>query len=97
MLLRAPVILVQYGKTNLLLYVVERVRAVDGKADKDNMGVGVAERAESIVIFLTSRIPQGKLNVLAVHFDVGDVVLEHGRHVHLSMASVRQRTQGAYV
>lgn len=41
----------------LLLNVVERVGRVDGKANEDNVGVGVGERAETIVILLTGRIP----------------------------------------
>jgi len=41
----------------LLLYVVQRVGGVDGEADQDDMGVGVTERAEAIIVFLSSRIP----------------------------------------
>jgi hypothetical protein len=70
-------------RTYLLLNVVKRVRRVDGEADKDNMRIGVAERAETIVILLTSGIPKRKLDVLAVYLDVGDVVLEHRRDVNL--------------
>jgi len=36
--------------TYLLLYVVERVGAVDGEADQDDMAVGVRERAQAIVV-----------------------------------------------
>ena len=47
------------------------------------MGVGVAEGAEPVVVFLAGSIPQRELNVLSVHLDIGDVVLEHSRDVNL--------------
>jgi hypothetical protein len=45
--------------------------------------VGVRKRAETVVIFLASGIPEGELDVLAVHLDIGDVVLEDGGDVDL--------------
>jgi hypothetical protein len=47
------------------------------------MGVGVGERAETVVIFLTSRIPKSKLNVLAINLNIGNVVLKDGGNVDL--------------
>lgn len=71
----------------LLLDVVERVRRVDGKADEDDVRVGVGERAETVVILLAGSIPEGELDVLAVDLDVGDVVFEDGGDVDLQRAS----------
>jgi len=71
-------------RTHLLLNVVQRVRGVNGETDQDDMGVGVTERAEAVVVLLASRIPQGELNVLSVHFDVGHIVLEHGGDINLN-------------
>jgi hypothetical protein len=65
------------------LNVVERVGGVDGEADQDDVGVGVGQGAETVVVFLTSRIPKGQLDVLVVDLDVGDVVLEDGGDVDL--------------
>jgi len=45
--------------------------------------IRVTQRAETIIIFLASGIPQSQLNVLAVDFDVGNIVLKNGRDVHL--------------
>jgi hypothetical protein len=45
--------------------------------------VGVGERAEAVVIFLASSIPEGELYVLAIDLNVGDVVLEDGWDVDL--------------
>jgi hypothetical protein len=47
------------------------------------MRIGVREWAETVVIFLAGRIPEGELNVFAIDFDVGDVVLEDGGDVDL--------------
>lgn len=51
------------------------------------MGVGVGERAETVVILLAGGIPEGELDVLAVDLDVGDVVLEDGGDVDLEGVS----------
>jgi hypothetical protein len=67
----------------LLLNVVKRVGRVDGETDQDDMRVRVGERAQSVVIFLASGIPKGELDVLAIDFDIGDVVLEDGGDVDL--------------
>lgn len=74
--------------TYLLLYVVQRVGRVDSEANEDNMRVRVTQRTKSVIIFLTSRIPQGQFDVFAVNINVGDVVFEHGGNIDLSMALV---------
>ena len=43
--------------TCLLLHVIEGVWRVDGKADQDDMGVGVRQRPQAIVVFLSRGIP----------------------------------------
>ena len=48
------------------------------------MRVGVRERSETVVILLASRIPKRQLDVLSVHLDIGNVVLEDGRDIDLS-------------
>lgn len=70
----------------LLLDVVERVGGVDGKADEDNVRVGVREGAQTVVILLAGGIPEGELDVLAVDLYIGNVVLEDGGHVDLDGA-----------
>jgi hypothetical protein len=67
----------------LLLDVVERVGRVDGKANQDNVRVGVRERAETVVILLAGGIPEGEFDVLAVNLDIGDVVLKDGGDIDL--------------
>ena len=67
----------------LLLDVVKRIGRVDGEANQDNVRIGVGERAETVVIFLASGIPEGELDVLAINLDVGDIVLENGGDVDL--------------
>lgn len=70
-------------ETHLLLDVVERVWRVDGETDQNDVGVGVRQRTETVIIFLASSIPKGEFNVLAINLDVGDIVLEDGRDVDL--------------
>ena len=53
------------------------------------MRIGVGQRAEAIVIFLTSRIPKGQLNVLSIDLDIGHIVLEHGGDVDLGYSCQR--------
>jgi hypothetical protein len=69
------------------LDVVERVWGVDGEADENDVGVGVGERTETIVVLLTSGIPQGEFNVLSINFYVGNVVLEDGWDIDLGWIS----------
>ena len=47
------------------------------------MRIRVTQRAETVIIFLASGIPQSQLNVLAVDFNIGNIVLKNGRDVHL--------------
>lgn len=43
------------------------------------MGLGIGQRTQSLVVFLTGGIPEGKLDRLAIYSTVGDVILEDGR------------------
>lgn len=63
------------------LDVVERRRADDGEADEEHVGLRVGQRAQTIVILLTSGIPQTQTDGLTVDHDVGRVVVEHCRDV----------------
>ncbi len=71
--------------SHLLLNVVERIRRIDGEADQNHMRIRIGQRAQAIIVFLPGRIPERQLDVFAVHFDIGDVVLKHGRDVHLDV------------
>jgi hypothetical protein len=42
---------------HLLLYVIERVWGVDREANKNDVGVRIAEGSKTIVIFLPGGIP----------------------------------------
>lgn len=43
----------------------ETVRTVDGETHEDDVGVRVGERTETIVIFLSCRVPQRQLHLHA--------------------------------
>jgi len=67
----------------LLLNIVQGVAGINGEADQDDVGVRVREGAETVVIFLASRIPQGELHRLAIDIDLGNVILENSGHIDL--------------
>lgn len=70
-------------EAHLLLHVVQRIGRVYSETDEDDVGVRVAERPETIIILLASRIPQRQFDVLAIDLHIGNVVLEDSRHVDL--------------
>jgi len=71
----------------LFLHIVKRIGRINGEADQNDMRIGVGEWAETVVVFLTSRIPKGEFDVFAIDFNVGNVVFEDGRHVDLGKSS----------
>merc|ERR1711998_387452 len=74
--------MVQLG-VPLRLHVLERSRTDDAVADDEHVRLRVAERAESVVVLLTTRIPETKVDGLAIDHDIGAVVVEHRRYVVL--------------
>ena len=75
----------------LLLYVVERVGRIHSKTDQNDMGIWVGQRAKTIVILLSSRIPERQFNVLAIDLDIGDVIFEDSGDVDLNDSTVRRK------
>jgi len=73
------------------LNIIQRIWRVNCKADKDYMGAGIAERSETVVLFLTCCIPQSELDVLSVNIDIGNVAFEYVGKVNL-----REGTVGVY-
>ena len=69
--------IVEMDKTDLGSHVLETGRADEGEADEENVGLGVGERAETIVILLTGRIPKTEGDSLAVDHDICRVVIEY--------------------
>jgi hypothetical protein len=57
------------------------------------MRVGITERAETVIVLLSSRIPQRKLDVLSIDFDIGHIVLEHGGNINLADGSSDEDTK----
>ncbi len=80
--------------TNLVHDVFERVRAVNGKTDKDEVRLGVRQRPQSVVFLLSGRIPKRQLNDLAGGrvYGIGDVVLEYCRDIFLSRVVVSNQS-----
>jgi len=74
---------VVFRDADLLRNVVQRVGRIDGEADQNDVRVGVRQGPETVVVLLTSRIPKCQLDVSAINFDIGNVVLKYGRDVDL--------------
>ena len=60
----------------------------DGKADEENICVGVTQRTQTVVLFLSGRVPQAELDGLLARRKVHDVVVKHRRDVILGEAVV---------
>ena len=69
----------------LLHDVLERVGAVDGEADEEQVGLGVGERPQPVILFLPGGVPQCELDGLATGLmRLGsNVVLENCGHIFL--------------
>ena len=73
----------------LCLYVVEGRRADDGETDEEDICLGVRQRAKTVVIFLTSSIPETKTDGLAINHDTCRIVVEAVNHHRVSGRVVR--------
>lgn len=51
------------------------------EAYQKDVRLRVGQRSQSVVIFLTRRVPQTKIDRLAVHHNVCGIIIEHGRDV----------------
>jgi hypothetical protein len=73
--------------------VLERIWAINGEANKYDVCLGVRERAQPVVLFLPSSIPESQLDHLACWWmrGVSDVVLEDGRNIFLRHVSTASR------
>lgn len=56
--------------------VVKRRRADDGEAYEEDVGLRVRQRTKSIVVFLSSRVPESEAYGLAIDHDTGGVIVE---------------------
>lgn len=77
--------------THFVLHVRETRRKVDGKHDEYNVRFWIAQRAEPIVLFLASGVPQRELDMLALKEDHGHIVLEDGGYVRLRASNGGER------
>jgi len=57
--------------------VLETRRTHERKADKEDIGLRIGQRPKAIIILLTSRIPKPERNCLAIHHDVGRIIVKN--------------------
>lgn len=79
------------GKKYLGFDVIERGRADDGEADKEDISLRVGQRSETVVILLAGGIPQTQANRSTIHHHTRGVVIETGKSVN--MASDKREEQ----
>jgi hypothetical protein len=67
--------------------ILERVWTINGEANEDDVGLGVGERPQSVVLLLSGSVPESKLDHLACRrvWCVGDVVLKDGGYIFLRL------------
>ena len=78
------------GRVSYLVHdILERVGAVNGEAHKDDVRLRVRKWPQTVVLFLSGSVPEGKLDHLPCRRVgcVGDVVLEDGGHIFLVIIS----------
>ena len=81
------------GRAYLGFDVVEGRRADNGEADEEDVGLGVGERAQAIIIFLAGGIPETQTYGLAIDHDVCRIIVE-ARAWRLARVSTRGRQAG---
>lgn len=59
--------------------VVEGGRADDGEADQEDVGLGIGEGSESVIIFLPRGVPESEADGFAVDHHTCGVVVEAAR------------------
>lgn len=76
-------------RSNLVHDIFKGVRAVDGEADEDQVGLRVGEWTQSVVFLLAGRIPQRQFHRLTGWrvCGIGDVVLENRGDIFLRFVS----------
>lgn len=57
--------------------VIQGIGTINGEADEKEIGLRVRKRAEAVIFFLSSGIPEAQFHILSVaRVRVGDVVLK---------------------
>ena len=72
-----------------------RRRSALAQEPRAGAAVGARERAQAVVILLPGRIPEPKVDRLAVNHHIGRVVVKHGRDVLRSVCAVSAVALGA--
>ena len=65
----------------LALDIIKTRKRRDGETDEEDISLGVRERTQAVVIFLSSGIPKPKVDGNPVHHYIGGVVVENRGNV----------------
>lgn len=77
------------GETDLVQHILQTMGAINRETNKKHIGLGIAERTKTVVLLLTSGIPEREFDGFAggAVGDVGDVIFEDSRNVFLPRRS----------
>ena len=74
--------------THLFLNVLKGHSVTHLEADEKDVGIGIAQRAQPVIIFLTGRVPKCELDSLTSNTNLGDIVLENSRYIDLRILHI---------
>lgn len=55
--------------------------AANGETDDEDVGLGIGERAQAVVLLLARSVPEIQADCPAIHSHLGTVVVKHSRDV----------------
>jgi hypothetical protein len=64
-----------------MFHVLQRIWSIHRKSDENDMGFGICQRSQALVIFLSCRIPKSQLDRAAVDSAIRHVVFKYCRHL----------------
>ena len=70
-----------YFRDPFALNVAERSKIVECKTDEEDVGAGIRQRSETVVIFLPGGVPETDVDGFTVYHDVAGIVVKHGWNV----------------
>ena len=75
-----------YFRDPFALNVAPRGGIVECKTDEEDVGAGIRQRSESVVIFLPGGVPQTDVDGFTVYHDVAGIVVEHSGDIFTGKA-----------
>lgn len=72
-----------------ILYIGEGRSLINGKANQNDISLGIRERSQSVVVFLACSIPQRQLDRLVIELNTCNIILKYSGNITLLSMSKR--------